>query len=175
MAKGRFRRRLKWAPGDLFAVPLCDGSFGFAQALAPVESWAVDFALLVLRSPAPELSNGAPQPSDALAVHASWKQTITGGHWGYVGACTLLVDPESCPNQKLIATANAVGTSHSEWGLLEDMLSAYHGLFPWNLYPAFDFDSYLLPGVRRPPGAVVLSPDQLALASADPKERPYAA
>jgi hypothetical protein len=174
MAKSRFKRRLKWSPGDLFAVPLCDGTFGFAQAVAPVDTWAVDFALLAIRSSKPELPPERLQRNDAVAVHATWRTVITGGHWCFTATNEILISPELCPNQRLIA-AGQIGVSHSSWGLLEDFLSAYHGAFPWNLYPAFDFDSFLLPGVTRPSLAMVLNPAQLAIARANEKERVHAA
>lgn len=175
MAKGVFKRRLKWFPGDLFAVPLSDGSFGFAQAVAAVESWAVDFALLSVRSPQAEPLAAPPLREDAIAVQATWRTAITGGHWKFVGSTELVISLEACPNQRLISARESRGLKHSDWGLLEDFLSAYHGLFPWNLYSAFDFDSYLLHGVERPAAAIVLGPEQVALARAHEKERAYAA
>lgn len=172
MTKGPFRRRLKWSPGDLFAVPLSDGTFGLVQAIAPVEKWAVDFALLACRLPKPELAK-MPESSDAVGVCASWRTAITGGHLAFVGHCELLIPMEACPNQQLIA-AGAIGVTHVDWGLLQDFLSAYHGLFPWNLYPAFEFDSYLLQGVVRPAKAIVLTQEQVILAAQKLNERGYA-
>ena len=171
MAKRVFKRRLKWSPGDLFAVPLSDGSFGFAQAVARVDTYAVDFALLSIRSPQPEPLAPPPMRVHAVAVQATWRNVITGAHWKFVGSTDLVIPLQACPNQRLISAGEFRGLKHSDWGLLEKFLSAYHGLFPWNLYPAFDFDSYLLPGTERPPAAMLLTPDQVALFSARENER----
>lgn len=162
MAKSPFKRRLKWAPGDFFAVPLSDGTFGLAQIVAPVDSHAIDFVLLAVRLPTATPLAKQPHTNDAVAVGATWRTVVTGGHWAYVGHGPLLIAPQMCPNQRLLA-AGHIEVSHSSWGLLQDLLSAYHGLLPWNMYPAFDYDSYLLPGVPRPAVAKILRPDQVAL------------
>jgi len=156
MSKGKYKRTLKWRAGDLFAVPLVDGSFGFAQAIAPVESWAIDFALLSSRSTELKWPKQSISESDAIGVLATWRTVVTGGHWAKVGSAAPCLSVDSCPNQLLIA-AGENGVTHADWGLLQKFLSAFHGLFPWNLYPAFDFDSYLLPNRARPASAKVLS------------------
>ena len=159
MTKQRFKRTLKGKTGDVFAVPLVDGSFGYAQAIAPVSSFAIDFALTSQRSN--ELEHGVTSVGSAIALMATWRTVVTGGHWCKVGTAALCVPADSCPNQKLLASGELVGVRHSSWGLLEEFLSAFHGQFPWNLYPAFNFDKYLLPGISRPTVARVL--DALSL------------
>lgn len=172
MPKGPFKRTLKWETGDLFALPLIDGTYGVAQAIAPAGTYAIDFALLATRLADPAAPLAMPSKKDAVGLLATWRTVVTGGHWAYCGHADLVVPAESCLNQQLIAQGR-VGITHSSWGLLEKFLSAYHGVFPWNLYPAFDFDSYLLDGICRPQHAKILTAAEIALASAFEKERSH--
>jgi hypothetical protein len=174
MPKGPFKRTLKWKPGDIFAVPLSDRSFGYAQAIAPVASFAIDFALLCERTKALPNVYGPVARLSAIAILATWRTVITGGHWAKVGSAETCLPTTMCRNQQLLASSLA-GVQHSSWGLLEDFLSAYHGLVPWNLYPAFSFDSYLLAGTPRPPVAKVLDAASLELFRAADKQRVYSA
>jgi Immunity protein 26 len=163
MATAAFKRTLKWRPGDVFAVPLTDGSFGFVQAVAPVMAHAIDFAVLSTRSSAPTATVSEVDASSGIAVHAAWRQAITGGYWGKVLCTNLLISPSQCPNQKLIEHSNGIGTQHSSIGLVETYLSACHGLIPWNIHKAHSFDDYLVQGVSRPSSAYLLSPAELAI------------
>ena len=174
MHKGAFKRRLKWAPGELFAVPLTDGTFGIAQAIAPVSSYAIDFALLKIRLAHLISLEVHPAEADVVGIMATWRTVVSGGRWAHVGQVSLLVPLETCPNQRLIAAGN-VQVTHTSWGLVEKFMSAWHGFFPWNLYPAFDFDSYLAPGIERPPNVKILSKSQIFLASEAKKKDAYLA
>jgi Immunity protein 26 len=163
MAKSAFKRTLKWRQGDIFAVPLADRSFGFVQAIAPVMSHAIDFAVLSTRADSPNAQHSELSTAAVIALHAAWRQAITGGHWGKVCSTESLISPSQCPNQVLIANANGIGVPHSDIGLVESFLSACHGLIPWNIYKAHNFDDYLIPGVERPSSAYLLSPSELAI------------
>jgi hypothetical protein len=172
MTSAPFRRTLKWRPGDLFAVPLADRSFGLAQAVAPVKTHAIDFALLSHRFEAVPDEVPSANPRDVIGVRATWRTAVTGGHWGKVGSAALTVVADDCPNQRLLQQGQ-VEVEHSSWGLVEDFLSSWHGLLPWNLNPAFDFDRYLMPGTKRPSTARILSPAELVIFRASDK-RGYA-
>lgn len=165
MATAAFKRTLKWQPGDVFAVPLTDGSFGFVQAVAQVMAHAIDFAVLSTRSSTPTATATASEvdASSIIAVHAAWRQAITGGYWGKVLRTKLLISPSQCPNQKLVEHSNGIGTRHSSVGLVEAYLSACHGLIPWNVHKAHSFDDYLVQSVSRPSSAYLLSPAELAI------------
>jgi len=157
-------KRSRWKPGFVYAVPLADRSFGIAQAIAPVETWAVDLALFSSRFA--ELPRELPllDRSDVVSIQATWRPVLNGGWWAKLGAAPLVVRPEECPNQQLLAQGGrGTGCTNSSQGLVEDFLSSYHGLIPWNLYPAFDFDKRLCQGVARPNAAKILDAASLLL------------
>lgn len=157
-------KRSRWKPGFVYAVPLADGSFGIAQAVAPVGTWAVDLALFANRIN--ELPDEPPllDRANVVSIQATWRTILNGGWWAKLGVAPLVVQPDECPNQQILSPdERGVGCTHSSQGLLEDFLSSYHGLIPWNLYPAVDFDNRLFPGVTRPRAAKVLDAASLYL------------
>ena len=141
---------MKWKTGDVFGVPLSDGTFGVAQAIAPVSSFAIDFAVLGVRYMTLPTAIPVMSSSHVVAVAATWRTVVTGGHWCKLGNDAPVLPPEMCPNQNILAQGTLVGVRHSDWELLQDFMSACHGLLPWNLYPGHDFDTFLFPGVSRP-------------------------
>jgi hypothetical protein len=157
-------KRTRWKPSDVFALPLVDGSFGVVQAIAPVEAWAVDLALFSDRFLEVPFCVPPLNRANVVSIQATWRTTLNGGWWAKVGSTPLVVEPGECPNQKLLAAGGkGVGCTHSSEGLLQDFLSAYHGLIPWNLYPAHNFDVRLFPGVKRPKAARLLDDAALLL------------
>jgi Immunity protein 26 len=163
MTSTAFKRTLKWQPGDIFVVPLADGSFGYVQAIAPVMAHAIDFAVLSSRSTVPMELSQDNDANSAIGVLATWRKAITGGRWGKVGRTAPHLSRLQCPNQVLIEKDNGLGVNHGDVGLVESFLSAYHGLIPWNLYAAHCFDEYLVPGRKKPDTAYELSAADLAV------------
>lgn len=99
-----------------------------------------------------------------VSIQATWRTTLNGGWWAKLGTAPLVVQPEDCPNQQILAQGGrGVGCTHSSQEVLEDFLSSYHGLIPWNLHPAFDFDKRLFPGVARPQAAKIIDAASLRL------------
>lgn len=158
----RFKVR-RWKPGMVYAVPLQDGSFGFAQAIAPAMPTVVDLAVFGARAPALPTALPPLGRDDLVALCATWRQELNNGSWHALGVTTLSVDPMDCPNQKPCASGNDVGIEHYDAGLIERLLDAWHGLTAWNvMYEEDFFDEMLAPGVTRPSTAIVLSPEERA-------------
>jgi hypothetical protein len=142
----------------VYAVPLEDGSFGFAQAVEAMMANIVYVALLGVRRPGRPDAVPALTPGDIVSLAATWRQDLNRGDWPQLGPAPLVVTKVDFPNERF-AQARYVGAKHYDAGILADFLSAYHGLLPWNvLYEEDYYDRLLPPGVARPPNAVVLSP-----------------
>jgi hypothetical protein len=157
-------KKTRWRSGLVFALPLADGSFGLAQAIAPVQAWAVDLALfsdrfLEIPTEVPSL-----QRANLISIHATWQRVLNGGHWATIGSAPCVITTDECPNQKLVHLGeNGGGCQYSSQEILQDFLSAYHGIIPWNLFPASDFDQKLCYGVDRPKTARLLDEASLWL------------
>lgn len=152
------RKRVRWAPGAVYAVPLTDGSYGLAQAIDAMMVNVIYVALFAARLPAvpevvPEL-----RPETIVSLAATWRQDLDRGDWPYVGGAPLVVRKAAFPNERF-AASGYVGAKHYDAGILADFLSAYHGLLPWNVMHVEDYyDRLLAPGVPRPDTAQLLDP-----------------
>lgn len=154
-------KRSRWEPGKIYGIPLLDGSFCFAQAIALALTNIVDVVIYSQRTreaphEIPELGRGS-----LIAFSATWKQDLERGEWLALGVGSLLTRPEESPNQKILATGTWVGVEHSDIGLLSDLCNAWYGLIPWNVMFEEDYyDKWLAPGVARPATAKVLSSEE---------------
>jgi hypothetical protein len=142
----------------VYAVPLSDGSFCFAQAVVDAMTNVIDIA--VFRTRLDKLPSEPPnlERSDLISLSATWRQALNRGDWAALGITTPAVDRLDCPNQKLIESGTTVGIRTSDPGIIEGLLNAWFGLEPWNvMYKDDYYDAMLAPGVTRPASALVLS------------------
>jgi hypothetical protein len=156
MPRSKGRKRILWAPGATYAVPLTDGSFGLAQAVDAMMENVIYVALFADRFS--ELPVGPPplRRESIVSLTATWRQHLNRGDWPFLGQASLCVGKSAFPNERF-ARNGYVGAKHADAGLLAQFLSAYHGLLPWNaMYLEDYYDKFLAPGVSRPANAVIL-------------------
>jgi hypothetical protein len=95
--------------------------------------------------------------NDLVALLALTRHGLTSGYWPVLATRPVLFSKAEFPNERL-ARSGYVGATMYDYGLAEDLLSAYHGLIPWNTWKEEDYlDTMLAPGVPRPVTARVLS------------------
>lgn len=149
-------RRSRWVPGTVYAVPLEDGSFGFAQA---IDAMMVNVIYVVLFADHVSDFPMDPPPLErrrVVSLAATQRQQLNGGEWLRIGVVPPIAHKAEFPNERF-ARNGYVGATHYDAGVLADFLSAYHGLLPWNVMHEEDYNDRLLaPGVRRPVSARVL-------------------
>ena len=156
------RKRVRWAPGAVYAVPLGDGSFGVAQAIDAMMVNVIYVALFADRLPALPVDLPRLRRTAVVALTATWRQHLNRGDWPYIGAAAPVVPKDAFPNEQL-AKSGYVGAKHFDAGILANFLAACHGLVPWNVMYVEDYyDRLLAPGVTRPVAARVLDPDARA-------------
>ena len=153
------KKRTRWAPGVVYAVPLTDGSYGVAQA---VDAMMVNVIYVALfRSRLQSLPDASPSlsRSDVVALTATWRRDLENGDWPVLGSADLAVEKAEFPNERF-ASKGYIGAKHFDAELLAEFLSAYHGLLPWNVsYEEDAYDQMLAPGICRPDSAIVLDPE----------------
>src|SRR5262249_19746261 len=139
------RKRIKPEAGDLFAVPLIDGTFGLGHVI-DVDNYLGPLALFGRRASSPsELTNDLGHTLKApLTILVLTNNALESGEWLIIG------------NKKPEYSAFAIptdgkGTSHT-FGAASYFLNAYHGLIPWDgMYDPREYDKLLIPGVPIPP------------------------
>src|SRR5688572_10032996 len=110
-------KRSRWGPGMLYAVPLVDGTFGYAQAISEAAPNVTDIAVLCRRSS--QLPSAPPkvERGEVISLTATWRQDLNNGKWAALGVAALTVPPSEMPNQIIIGTGTTVGLKHSDAGL----------------------------------------------------------
>jgi hypothetical protein len=155
--------RVPWAVGDVFAIPLADGTFAFGQVL-----WEYDFGrnstmraptclLLGHRASTSAAETATLLASPAIAILHVSSENLDLGRWVVVGRAKPARRPFSGP----CGRPDAVGST--SWDGLEILANAWHGLAAWNDYGRDDYlDRFLLRGISRPPGALIIDKPRAA-------------
>jgi hypothetical protein len=139
------RRRIKPKRGDVFAVPLLDGTFGLGHVV-DVDAWEGPFALFAQRasSPAellPWIDKAVDHPLSILVLTAN---SLKDGHWPIIGNLQRDYAQFKIPT-------DGKGRSHT-FGVAMDLLNAYHGLVPWDgMADPKRYEKLLIPGTPLPP------------------------
>jgi hypothetical protein len=150
------RKRVEWEYGAVFAVPLIDGSYGIGQAIGSMMTNIVHSAFFSTRFQSLPSSLPALRRDDVVALLSTWKQSLNFGEWPILGVARFIVEASEFPNERF-RDAGYVGATHYDEGIVQEFLSAYHGLTPWNTsYDERYYDALLREGVARPTAAIIL-------------------
>jgi hypothetical protein len=144
------RKRIKWVHGDVFAVPLVDGTFGLVQA---IDHWMPHWIYTVVtdgRVTSLPVADTHTRLGKTLALLAVDDDPFDFGGFPHVGRASPIADRRDFPNETF-AQSGYVGAKSYTAGVIADFLSAWHSLAPWNAYKdeAF-FDKLLISGRERP-------------------------
>jgi hypothetical protein len=154
-------RRKTWDTGNVFAVPLCDGTFTVGQVIgleAPLNSITV--ALYRTRHTEASLTRftGLPTIEDLLALQFTTKDALTRRRWRVLGNHPVPVHPYPNPYEHL-REHGWVGAKVVGSGNLVNFLEAYFRLSPWDqmLDPTY-FDRLLVHPSLKPSNVVLRGP-----------------
>jgi hypothetical protein len=143
----------RFAEGDVFGVPLPDGSLGIGQVLAPERDAmnAVGCAFHRERGPL----DGDSCLSDPIAILLVTPDALAKGRWPVLARHAVGVPPEARPYERFRAQG-WVGVCITGSGIVDKFLAAWHGLHPWDAWhdPRY-LDGLLLSGVDRPTGVLL--------------------
>lgn len=122
----------RWQQGDVFTVPLLDGTFGVGQVLGMMMENILLVALAARREPAgsPTLPLGR---ADVMSTLATWRDPLDTGRWKVVGSQGILFPQKEWPNEQF-RERNWVGAKHYNTALVEGFLNAFHALAPWDAW-----------------------------------------
>jgi hypothetical protein len=153
--------RQAFKEGDVFLVPLSDGSHSIGQVLRITKQAlnSVLCAFFDIRSPENGQFNAA-LPEDALiAVQFVTPESLKRGSWKVVRSDEVPFDIERHIPLAELASNGFVGAKIRGSGIIDSFLNAYFCLTPWDDWhdPKY-FDSLLAPGVKRPRNAILIKP-----------------
>ncbi|TWT42490.1 hypothetical protein [Botrimarina hoheduenensis] len=148
------RKRVKWDHGDLFAVPLTDGSFGVVQA---VDHWMPHWIYTAVTDQrTKEFPSSATVDADTciISLIAVSDEEFDFGTFLRIGPALPAARRKDFPNEQF-AHNGYIGAKSYTGGILTKFLAAWHGIASWTVFkdPEY-FDKLLLEGVERPAHAI---------------------
>lgn len=152
----------KWKEGDVFSIPLSDGSLGYGQVLWQQVKKSVTCALFGCRSkeflPIEEIIQ-----STIISVITTRSGELDNHKWKVIKNAPLKIEKSMVPWEH--SGDPGVGSKIYQESTLSSFLEAYFAIKPWNFLPAKDnfMDTLLLPGVSRPNNVVILTKEQKRL------------
>jgi hypothetical protein len=153
-AKKNRTKPKSWETGDVFFVPLIDGSFTIGQVLSKNYCTCVVYEYRSLAQPTiSKVDFKRLKPISIL--HLTNGDLLNNGHWGILFNEKIILDPSSGNG----GTYGQIGClSYGGCGVMTDLANAYWGLTPWNaLYNEDYYDKMLLKNVSRPATASILN------------------
>lgn len=143
----------QYQPGDVFGVPLPDGSMAAGQVLS-LEPDALNSIGCAFFSATvgPDGVSGFIEPIAVLLVTPDF---LESGAWPVKRIAPILLAPDERPYEHF-RSSHWVGVKVVGSAIVQEFLAAYHGLTPWDAWHDPNYlDSLLLPGAVRPPGVVL--------------------
>lgn len=146
-----------WDTGDVFIVPLNDGSYTIGQVLSKKHCTCVVYDFRTLTQPT--ITKAEFKVLKPISIlHLSNGDLLNNGHWGILLNEKVTLNSDSGHGGRF----GEIGSlSYGGCGVLSDLADAYWGLTPWNtLYEEDYYDKMLLKNVSRPNTAVILNPTE---------------
>jgi hypothetical protein len=151
------RKRQKWAAGDLFSIPV-GSSCGLGQVIS-AEPEALNSVLCVYFShlvPCDQLGLISPNIRDSISIQLTTRESLDDGSWKVIGNARPLDTFDEFPLERL-RLDGFIGAKVRGSGIMDALVSAFHGLSPWDEYADPEYFTKLLrPGVAVP-GAAMFS------------------
>ncbi|OIK10670.1 Imm26 family immunity protein [Bacillus sp. MUM 13] len=147
-------KKQKWKVGDIFQIPLENGTYAFGQVVWKSYTQPVCGLFDINKTNVPTLEEIMNYPF--ISVLSLTPSSLDNHRWKVLGNMQVKIQMEDVP-RKFNGTPCAGAMSFTD-GILEDLANAFYGVTPWNVSAEEDyFDRILLPTVKRPSTAKVLS------------------
>lgn len=146
------RRKQRWSAGDVFTIPLIDGSFSVGQVVTPapgaLNSVVCTFSskrLLEKISPI-----DAPDVSSVIAIRFVSRDLLDSWRWEVSGYASNTWAAQRIDFQAL-ERKGFVGVEITGSANIVSLMNAFHGLAPWNkFYDPLYLDKLLLSPELKP-------------------------
>lgn len=156
----QMNKRVKWKDGYVYALPLTDGSYSVVQAINSMMLNIGYCAVFNDRFSCFPPSAPALNQRNIIALLAVTKMSIKIERWPILGEAPLVAKKKDFPNERF-ARKGYVGSVTYDSGLIEDFVSGYHALIPWNvLFDENYYDEMLLRSIKRPSSVIILSAEE---------------
>lgn len=149
------RKKQEWKVGDVFLVPLCDGTYTVGQILS-YEPEALDSVICAYSTQNVERSQQGVDidPEQVVAVLFTTPNHLNSGNWPVVNSLIPL-PVRKFLNLKKKRWRGFVGTKVVGSRIIKNFMEACLGLYPWNGFYEPDYLDGLLLSPDKKPNNVV--------------------
>lgn len=143
-------KKQKWKVGDIFQIPLENSTYAFGQVVWTSYTHPVCGLFDINKTDIPTLEEIISNPF--ISILSLTPNSLDNHSWKVLGNMNVRVQKKDVPKK-----FNGTATDFTS-GILEELANAFYGVTPWNVFAEEDFfDEILLPTVKRPSTAKVLS------------------
>lgn len=144
-------KKKKWQVGDVFAMPLRTGEFGFGQVVGThLTAKSPILAVFEVKSNHPDISLTDLRSKRVICVCNSDQEELAKGIYPILYPADLLASPEQVPNPK------SFGGAAMHW-----LVEVYFGIEPYNALSDSYFDGYWQPEIGLPKNRLYLEEEAL--------------
>lgn len=146
----------KWKVGDVFSIPLSDGTFAFGQVVwAEFKSFANCALFNCKETQIPSIDKIVASP--IISVINATSIELDCFEWTVIGNTAVHIEKTQVP--KMHRGENEVGSLSYSGAALSNLAEAYYGLEPWNAM--LGTDELLMPNVERSKAAFLCTEAEL--------------
>jgi hypothetical protein len=143
---------MKWRVGDLFKVPLDDGSAALGHIVGQEKDMlnSVTCAFYAVEVSCPPEPPPAPNMDTLIACVFTTHDLLRRGYWPIVGHVAPQLPRKYFPHEDC-RDKGWVGATVNGSGIMNDFLNAFYGLSPWDAYfDIYYFDKLLIDKAKKP-------------------------
>ncbi len=150
--------RQKIADGDVFLIPLADGTFSIGQVIRAKTGvmGSTICALFNLRGDRPRIDAGLLDPALIVAVQFVTSESLKKGQWPIARNESVTFEVNDYLRVAELEAKAWVGARVIGSAIIDSLMNAWFGLRPWDDWhdPGY-LDKLLAPGVSRPSAAIL--------------------
>src|SRR5260221_7397416 len=150
-------KRQKWQVGDLFAVPLLDGTFAVGHVVGRERKVLNSVTCAFFSTRFKEFRDSMPDPDSLIACLFTTHDLLGRGVWKVVGHAAPEIPYEYMPCEET-RSMGWVGARVYGSGNVNEFLNAYHGLTAWDDWADPGYLDGLLISRNKKPAKLLLKP-----------------
>lgn len=150
------KKKQKWSDGDIFIIPLEDGSFSVGQILDTQMTNVVRCALFSSRiNDFSDLTEQHFAKEKLISLVAASKEQLDYDVWKVVSKSNQCVPINEYPNEQF-RSKGWVGSKIYDASIVEEFLNAFHKLVPWDDWADPNYlDALLIDEGLKPEGLIL--------------------
>jgi hypothetical protein len=150
------RKKVEWNFGDIFLIPLLDGTFNVGQVLDLRIINCVRCAIYDERCKAAQPdTNELCKQNNLLSLVECTREQLDFSVWKIVGNSKVVIPIERFPNENF-RNNNWIGSKTYDAAIIEDFVNAFYALQPWDDWGDPNYlDKFLIDKSKKPTNLIL--------------------